>query len=128
MNIAYKHLDSKLKIADLTIGQWMAALAGLVLASVWGFSVSPFGSYLTLASAIYLGAIPVGAALLASYAEFDLWLLVRAAISWRRLEGQFLPGPGGSASGYVIGEQDEDPKRAPRGEAFQLDMGALWDS
>lgn len=128
MNVAYKHLDSKLRVADLTIGQWLGVIAGLMLAFVWGFYLSPFGTYLTLISAIYLGAVPAGATMLASVSEFDLWLLVRSAARWRRREGRFVPGPGDSARGYIV---HEDPREhdadAVRRQQADLDLASLWE-
>jgi hypothetical protein len=129
MNVAYKHLDSKLRIAELTVGQWTGVMFGVGVAAVWGLVLSPFGDYLTLISAIYLGALPAGAALLAGYTEFDLWLLVRSALRWRRLDGRFAPGPGRGARGYALREEDEDEggRGEARPRARQLDLQSLWE-
>jgi len=128
VNIAYKHLDSKLRIMELTVGQWLGVLLGVALAILWGYELSPFGFQLTLITAIYIGAIPAGAAVFASFTEFDLWLLMRSAAAWRRMEGRFVPGPGDSAEGYVLVERSDDPehttKRRPTSE---LDLAALWE-
>jgi hypothetical protein len=128
MNVSYKHLDSKLRIGDLTIGQWLAVFAGLTLAIAWGLYVSPFGATITMTSAIYLGALPCGAAFLANATEIDPFLLIRSAIAWRRLRGHFAPGAGGSASGYVVkGEgRGSERRRAPRDEVGPL-PAFLWE-
>lgn len=125
MNIAYKHLDAKLRIAELGIGQWLAVLAGLGLAIVWGTYVSPFGPMLTLTTSIYLAAIPAGAALLANVTEFDPWLMLRSAVGWWRSDGRYVPGPGESTAGYVVTGADEDGLQA-RWLAAELDAAALW--
>lgn len=126
-NVAYKHLEARLRIAELTITQWLGVLAGVGLAIGWGMYVSPFGAYVTLVSAIYLGGIPAAAAFLASVTEFDLWLLVSCAWHWRRDDGCYLPGSGELLDGYVV-HDDERRQRSKRRTAPELDLGALWDS
>ena len=127
MNVSYKHLDSKLRIADLTIGQWLSVAVGVMLASIWGLYISPFGATITLTSAMYLAALPCGAAFLAGATEIDPFLLIRSAIAWRRLRGHFAPGAGGSARGYVVrGEGRGGRPRAPREEVGPL-PAFLWE-
>lgn len=127
MNVAYKHLDAKLRVADLTIGQWLGVIAGVVLAFVWGVYLSPFGAYVTLLSAIYLAGIPIGATLLASVTEFNLWLLIRSALRWRRSGGRYVPGPGESPRGYVVREDVAEVEAArDRLEVADLDPSSLW--
>jgi hypothetical protein len=129
VNVAYKHLDAKLRIADLTIGQWISVLVGIGVAAVWGLYLSPLGTYLTLVSSVYFGALPAAAALLASMSEFDLWLVLRSALRWYRLEGRFASGPGGSAHGYVVradrGGHAPRPRERPR--VRELDPASLWE-
>jgi hypothetical protein len=127
MNLAYKHLDTKLRVADLTVGQWLSVFAGLALAAVWGMYLSPFGTYVTLLSAIYLGGIPVGASLLAGMTEFDLWLLIASAMRWRRREGRFVPGPGDGARGYVVHDDALEQAAASRRDLDDLDLASLWE-
>lgn len=128
MNTAYKHLDSKLRIGDLTVVQWISVILGIGIAVVWGMYVSPFGTYVTLVMSIYIGALPAAAALVASMSELDVWLMARSAIRWRRLDGRFASGPGRSARGYVVGEEADEPATARRPErARELDLSALWE-
>jgi hypothetical protein len=127
MNVAYKHLDSKLRIAELSIGQWIGVLSGLAIAVAWGFYLSPFGATLTLVTSIYAVALPGAAVLFASLTEFDPWLLIRSVIAWRRLDGRFAAGPGGSAHGYSVlrdesGQEGEDARQGLE----ELDLSALW--
>jgi hypothetical protein len=129
MNSAYKHLDSKLRIAELTIGQWVGVLVGLGLAIGWGVYVSPFGPTITLTSSVYLAALPAGAVLVGSFTELDPARLIRSAIAWRRLEGRFTPGPGRSASGYVvIGDSQREASRRQQDSASELELAALWEA
>lgn len=129
MNVAYKHLDSKLRIAELTIGQWMCVGLGAAIAIGWGFYLRPpLGTTLTAITAVYLGALPAGAAVLANASEFDVLLIVRSAFRWRRHEGLFTPGPGGSARGYVLREDhQEGPGAKARQRAPELDLASLWE-
>lgn len=127
MNTAYKHLDSKLKIAELTVGQWVGVLLGLGIAITWGFYVSPFGTTLTVITAVYAVALPTAAALFATMTDFDLALLLRSAIAWRRRQGRFTAGPGSSARGYVVSEDEGDRASERRGPQLEeLDLSALW--
>jgi hypothetical protein len=127
-NTAYKHLDAKLRIAELTVGQWSGIFAGVVLALIYGYFVHPFGTMLTLVSAVYLGGIPVAASLLAGFSEFDLWLLVRSAVRWRRRDGWYLPGPGVVTDGYRLLIADADLHRAERAAGSALDPAELWEA
>jgi hypothetical protein len=129
VNSAYKHLDAKLRIAELTIGQWLCVALGGAIAVGWGFYLRPpLGPTLTAVTAVYLGALPAGAALLASFSEFDLFLLVRSAIRWRRREGRFTPGPGSSIHGYLLHTEDQDaPRRPQHRPAPDLDLTTLWE-
>ncbi|MDO8208994.1 hypothetical protein [Conexibacter sp. CPCC 206217] len=127
MNTAYKHLESRLKIAELTIAQWSGIVLGLVLGIGWGMYLSPFGAYISFFTAVYLGGIPAMAAWLASQMDFDLWLHLRAALSWRRGGHVYLPGPGQSALGYVVISDPDDERALPEADVVDLDSEALWD-
>jgi len=128
MNIAYKHLDAKLRIADLTVGQWMGLFAGLIAGMGYGTYLSPFGQMLTLVTAIYIAGIPIAAIFLASFSEFDFWLLVRSAVRWRRLDGRYLPGPGTPTPGYRLTAPPDELRHAERERVAELDLGALWET
>jgi hypothetical protein len=126
MNPAYKHLDSKLRIADLSMGQWFGLVLGLSVALLWGFQLSPLGAYLTIGTSVYLGAIPAGAAILAGYYEVNLGVVVRSALTWTHLDGRFVPGAGPPSPGYAVspgrGARDSDLLQST------LDPAALWES
>jgi hypothetical protein len=126
-NSAYKHLDSKLRIAELTVGQWIGIFIGVVLALMYGYFVHPFGTMLTLVSAVYVGGIPVAASLLAGFSEFDLWLLLRSAVRWRRRDGRYLPGPGLVTDGYRLLIPVAELRRAERAARSALDPAELWE-
>lgn len=128
MNTAYKHLDSKLRIAELSVGQWIGVLAALALAIAWGIYLSPLSATLTLVSAVYIFALPAAAALFASLTEFDPWLVIRSALAWRRRAGRFLPGAGERAGGYTVHEDEgERQSREARDELAEIDLASLWE-
>jgi hypothetical protein len=129
MNIAYKHLDTKLRIGELTIGQWLAVALGVGIAGGWALYVHPpIGATLTAVTAVYLGALPAGAALMASSSEFNLMLLLASAVRWRRHRRRYVPGPGARLRGYELrvdhAEASHGPRRAP---VPVLDTAALWE-
>jgi hypothetical protein len=123
---AYKHLESKLRIGELTLGQWAGALAGLGVMIAWGFYLSPMGATLTVISAVYLGGLPIALALVAGYTELDLVLLLCCAARWQRTGGIYLPGPGIRARGYVITPDPRAPRRAGQ-RPPALDLEGLWE-
>jgi hypothetical protein len=128
VNAAYKHLDAKLRLAELTIGQWLGVLTGAGLGLVWALYVSPFGTDLTLVIALYIAGIPAGAAILAGVTELNLWLLLRSAVAWRRASGQYIGGAGDAMLGYVLSEdRDERAARHANGRVTELDLAALWE-
>jgi hypothetical protein len=123
MNVAFKHLESKLRFGDLTIGQWAGILGGLLFAFVFASYLSPFGGMAGVILGVYLGAIPASAAFFASVSEFDLWGLLAAAVRWYRRDGRHVPGAGESARGYAL-LADELDELEPG--AIDLDLEALW--
>lgn len=127
MNVAYKHLDAKLRIGDLTLVQWLGVMAGVMIAVAWGAYLSPFGTTPTVVSAVYIGSLPIGAALLSGTTEFDLWLVIRSALAWHRLEGRYMRGPGDRARGYLLHEDTEELERRRRSDAAELDLETLWE-
>jgi hypothetical protein len=125
VNVAFKHLEAKLRFGELTIGQWAAVVAGVLFGLVFAQSLSPLGGVWGMVLGIYLGAVPASAAFFASLSEFDLGGLVVAALRCRRQPARYLPGSGGSARGYHLAAQNEERTRAPDGD--ELDLEALWD-
>jgi hypothetical protein len=126
MNVAYKHLDSKLRISELTIGQWIGVFAAVMGAILYGRFISPFGPAVTFASAVYLAGLPIVAIVAANSSDFDLWLLVRSAIRWHRIDARYLPGSGSGSTGYRLTEPLEEAQRAERERVTYLDLASLW--
>lgn len=129
MNIAYKHLDTKLRIGELTIGQWLAVALGVGIAGGWALYVHPpIGATLTAVTAVYLGALPAGAALMASSSEFNLMVILSSAVRWRRRRRRYVPGPGGRLRGYELRVDEAAAARGPQREPVPvLDTAVLWE-
>jgi hypothetical protein len=126
MNVAFKHLEAKLRFGDLSIGQWAAILCGVLFAVVFAQYLSPVGGLGGAILGVYLGAIPASAAFFASLSEFDLWGLIAAAVRWRRAAGRYVAGAGDKAHGYVL-LADTAETTGGAAAALDLDVGALWD-
>ena len=122
MNAAYRHLEAKTRIAELTLGQWAGILAGVLVAVVFALVLKPFSGYVNLALGIYIAGLPAAAVFLASISEVDFWLIGRSALRFHRADGRYLPGGGREARGYTIRTAAD-----PRGAAGALDLGSLWD-
>lgn len=125
MNLAYKHLEAKLRVAELSLGQWAGVALGGLSAIAWGLYVSPFGSTLTLISAVYIGGLPAGGFVLAGVSELDVWLLVRSAVAHRRSPGRYRPGPG-TGTGYRV-LPDVAPGVSRAISSSPVDPVELWD-
>jgi len=128
MNPAFKHLEDKLRIGELTILQWAGVLIGVVVAGVWGTQLSPFGTYITLITAFYMGGIPAAAAVMAGAGEFNVGLHLRAFLQWRRSPGRYLPGPGENARGYTLLPDTVEQRHLVRESTPDLDLTELWQS
>jgi hypothetical protein len=125
MSTAPAHLEAKLRFGDLTVGQLVSVLIGVLVGFTWAQYVCPMHGLPAAISGAYLGGLPIAVVYVASQTEFDLWTLMIAAVRWRRTEGRFLPGPGGSPCGYVL--IDDSPEQYPDGRQLErLDAAALW--
>jgi hypothetical protein len=121
VNPAYKHLQDRLRIGDLTVPQIVAMFCGFMGGLVWALYVSPFSPYLTLFTAIYLACLPAGTVLLASSTEFDLWLYLKGCVREAFTDGRFTAGPGESTDGYsTFTETDRSDERAASATPPQL--------
>lgn len=129
MNTAYKHLEAKLRVGELTLGQWIGIFVGAITALVWALYVSPFGTSVTIFTACYIGGLPAAAIFLATMSEVDLLLIARSAVRWRRESGRYLAGPGPTRPGYVVraDARAHDPA-GDNGKLADLDLEALWES
>ena len=125
MNVAFKHLEAKLRFGELSIGQWAGILGGVLFALAFAQYLSPVHGLPAVVLGVYLGAIPASAAFFASLSEFDLWGLLAAAIRWRRSPGRFVPGGGETARGYLL--LVDGPDVTSGTDSPVLDLSSLWD-
>jgi hypothetical protein len=126
MNVAFKHLEAKLRFGELTIGQWTAVVAGVLVGLAVAQYLSPVGGVWGMVLGIYIGAVPASAAFFASLSEFDLGGLLVAALRRRRQPGRYLPGGGDGAQGYRL-VADHEPGAGARTGGDELNPEALWD-
>ena len=125
MHSAPAHLESKLRFWDFTVAQIAAAFVGIMLGFIWARFISPLHGMLGAMSGAYIAALPVIPVFVASQTEFDLAGLIASALRWRRLEGRYVPGPGQSATGYVL--RIERAGMDVAGGGLELDLRALWE-
>lgn len=125
-SVSYRHLDSKLRLGELTFGQWGCVAAGVLAAIGYALYLHPFGPYLTLATAVYLAGIPALLALIASLYEVRLGLIARSIVRHLREEGRYLPGPGEDSHGYVLLPAEQlDEGAATSERSFEAE--GLWE-
>ena len=126
MNPAFKHLDAKLRIAELTIRQWAGIFIGVLVAFAYASFLHPFGTMVTMASAVYVGGLPIAAVLVAGLSEFDVWLVLRSAKRWRSEDERYLAGPGVATNGYRVYEPTDHQWHADRQQLTELEPASLW--
>src|ERR1700761_3609241 len=126
MNPAFKHLDAKLRIGDLTIRQWMGILMGAIGALLYADLIHPFGTMMTMVTAVYLGGIPTAAVLLAGSSEFDAWLVLRSAWHWRAEDERYLPGAGAPTKGYLVQVSADEYMYPDQEPLMELHAAGLW--
>jgi hypothetical protein len=125
VNPAPAHLESKLRFFDLSVGQIAVVFVGVLAGMVWAKFLCPLGGMWAAVSGVYIGALPCLPVLFASQTDFDLGLVVRGAVGWRRREGRFLPGAGGSCTGYRT--IDTAAGGGVDSQRLDVDFDALWE-
>ena len=125
MNPAPAHLESKLRLIwDFTVGQIAALFCGALLGVVWAKFLCPVDGLWAAVSGVYIAALPSMPVFFASQTDFDLWLIVRGALRWRRAEGRFVPGPGAGGAGY---RTDQLETAIEDDRVLDLNLQALWE-
>jgi hypothetical protein len=126
MNLAYKHLNAKERIGELTVGQWAVVFVGMIVMLLWGFYLSPLSRYLSIVTAVYLGGLPVALALVASYAEFNVWRFAASAWTWSLAPGRYAAGAGAPSPGYRIAPDPSATEPSGGSDVPPIDLHALW--
>jgi hypothetical protein len=127
-NPTYKHLESKIRISGLTLGQW-AQLTGCVLfALLFAFQVSPLATGPTITVSVFIAGLPVAASYALAGSEFSATRLIVSVWRWQRRPRRFVAGPGDVGDGYVVIAPPE-PEVAPVSPngAGELRLEAVWD-
>jgi hypothetical protein len=125
VNPAPAHLEEKLRpIWEFTVGQIAAVFCGALIGVVWAKYLCPVDGVVAAVSGVYIAALPSLPVFLASQTDFNLWLLVTGAITWRRREGRFAPGAGGAVTGYRTEEPDAESNET---WVPDLNLAALWE-
>lgn len=125
----YKHLEDRIKLSGLTLGQW----ALLFLGSVCSYGLAqllPLPGAWSLSIAVTIVGIPVSLALVASLSDFSVPALLAAVWRYRRSARNYLPGvePDSPQSGYVVTPAPaESAAFRPTSRSMQR-TARLWDS
>jgi hypothetical protein len=122
----YKHLEARLRLGAFSVGQWAQITIAGVAAAVFGVYVSPLPTSATVFVTIVCAGLPVAVSYGAMGLEFSVGEFAVAAWRYWREPRRYLPGPGGSAIGYVV--QAADPAQAqaaPRQPRASEEL--LWD-
>lgn len=124
-NPTYKHLEAKLRLGPFSVGQWVQVMTAGVIAAIFGAYLSPLPPSSTVFVSIVGAGMPVALSYGAMGLEFSVGRFVTATWRYWRDPRSFLPGPGESATGYVLlvaaDERDaRDDVRSPEG-------APLWD-
>lgn len=123
----YKHLEDRIKLSGLTLGQWALLFVGAITA--YGVSkLVPLPGVWPLSLAITVVGIPLSLALAASLSDFSVWALLLAIWRYRRHAQTFLPGiaPDANCPGYVVALPEEAPTDRTSGRRMERNA-RLWD-
>jgi hypothetical protein len=122
----YKHLEAKLRLGSLSLGQWVQITAAGAAAAVFGVYVSPLPTSATIFVSIVGAGMPVALSYGAMGLEFSVADFAAAAWRYWRSPRHYLPGAGDHGSGYVVVPEPQAP--TSDGTARQLgDREPLWD-
>src|SRR5919201_7016885 len=98
----YKHLEAKLRLGTLSLGQWVQITAAGTAAAVFGIYVSPLPTTATIFVSIVGAGLPVALSYGAMGLEFSVAQFARAAWRYWRQPRRFLAGAGQPTTGYLV--------------------------
>ena len=125
-NPTYKHLDAKLRLGGLRLGQWLQLILAGGFALVFGMYVSPLAAGPTIALSVFVAGLPVAVSFAALGLEFSVTGFARAAWRWLRAPRRYLPGAGLVPTGYVVGRA-ERPAENTGAPITASRVAELWD-
>jgi hypothetical protein len=122
----YKHLEAKLRLGALSLGQWVQITAAGAAAAVFGVYVSPLPTSATIFVSLVGAGMPVALSYGAMGLEFSVASFAAAAWRYWRSPRQYMAGAGEPGSGYVVVR--EPHPTASDGAAPHLgEREPLWD-
>ena len=126
VNPTYKHLDSKLRLSGLSLGQWAQVLVAVLAAIVFGVYLSPFPTAPTIWLSVFVAGLPVAVSYGAMGLEFSVGQFASAAWRWWREPRRYLAGGGASGTGYVVEAERSGPSETD--ETMSVGPSEdLWD-
>jgi hypothetical protein len=123
----YKHLETRLRIGAFSVGQWAQIAAAGTAAAVFGVYLSPFPPTVTIFVSIVGAGLPVALSYGAMGLEFSVGEFAAAAWRYWRNPRRYLPGPGGTATGYIVRAADDPARVTPVPSSQAADGELVWD-
>jgi hypothetical protein len=122
----YKHLEAKLRLGSLALGQWIQIGVAAAVAAVFGVYVSPLPIGPTMFVSIVAAGMPVAVSYGAMGLEFSVGDFAVAAWRYWRSARRYVAGAGEMSLGYIVRcEQTAPAPGAP--EPGIREREALWD-
>ena len=130
VNPTYKHLEAKLRLGGLRLGQWFQLVLAGGVAVVFGMYVSPLPAGPTIALSVFVAGLPVSVSFAALGLEFSVRGFIAAVWRWARAPRRYVPGAGALGAGYIV--TAAEPDQAPVAGAVDIAasrrrIAELWD-
>lgn len=120
----YKHLEARLRLGPLSIGQWTQVFLAGTAAAVFGGYISPLSVGPTIFVSIVGAGLPVAVSYGAMGMEFSVGRFARSAWRYWRKPRRFLPGPGAESHGYLV---ERSLPAAATTRVVDHDREPVWD-
>lgn len=128
VNPTYKHLDAKIRLGGLRLGQWLQLVAAVGFAAVFGIYLSPLPAGPTIAVSVFAAGLPVAVSFAATGLEFSAASFMAALWRWARSPRRYLAGGGAAATGYVVHAEPREPAFEVADAATPTSrIAELWD-
>lgn len=114
----YRHLEDRIRLGGLTLGQW-AQLVACGLAAYALSTLLPLPGSWSLSVAVTVCGLPAAVAIAFMSADFDVGALVRAAVRWQRAPRRYV-----GSTARTTPTEERDTWSAP---ASAFDAESLWD-
>jgi hypothetical protein len=122
----YKHLEAKLRLGSLSLGQWVQIGVAGAAAAIFGVYLSPLPTGATTFVSIVAAGLPVAVSYGAMGLDFSVGDFAVAAWRFWRSPRRYVAGAGHTSPGYIV--RCEQAATAPDAPGPRLsDREALWD-